>query len=388
MTPHRTGGKKRGGMYRIDRVFGAPVNRVNISSGVGDVKSFRERDQLLTDLWREGQVDTLLALKEGRVRWAVLLQMKKNKKLDTAHLLADIKLRDRLWDSDSDERTRGVRRAGDGAVSRTIDAMECTESSRERYRLSWRQLHELAGVQLTGRATAADLRRVPWRQLVRDWNSSPANRNRARAAVSHFLTEFLGDKHHAIRHEILRAWGKPDREPESHREVPTGSFWTLMAKVPDPGVPAFVTLVASGMRIGELLWPGVKLRRGSHEIDTSGKTGGKVYAVDPELWAYVEAAIPCRVAQPPKIWRGSTYDGRYKKLRRWLAAAGKATGIDVRIHDLRRLFIQTGMDEGMQMVDVRDAVGQKTSRVTEGYARRERRAMVARAVGQRLRKKA
>jgi hypothetical protein len=406
LTPSRTRITRSGsrGNYRIDRRFPLPVGRFNISSGVSDAKRFRQRDQLLSDLWAEGQVDTLLALKAGRVTFEALLQMKKVKRLDSASLLADLRLKEALWDSGDTL----VSREGDGAVSRTIDGMSCAESSKERYRVSWRQLAKV--MRATGelgvtpsekgsgvpsdapaipgarRMPVSALKSVPWGVLVQAWETSPANKNRAYAALSAFLSAFLGDKRHPVRSEILKLWGKLATESAEPRDLSVPEFWTLMEHVPELAVPSYVTLAASGMRVGEYLHPSIRLLETRHEIETKGKTGRKRYSVAPELWPFVKASVPCTVARAPKQWNGVQRDARYKRLRQWMTEASEATEIPATIHYLRHLYAAIGTDHA-SLVAVQHALGQRTPGVTAGYAKRRESAGVAKVVGDVLSRK-
>jgi hypothetical protein len=390
MTPSRTRITKSGsrGNYRFDIRFPEPIGRFNISSGVRNDKQFRQREQLVFDLWEDGQVDTILALqKAGPKMFPVLLQMKKSKRLTSASLLADIRLKEQLWDSGETL----VSREGDGAVSRTIDGMSCAESSKERYRVSWRQLAALGGWPSekasdsppAGPARAAPvsaLKAVPWGVLVQAWETSAANKNRAYAALSAFLSAFLGDKRHPVRGEILKSWGKLATEAAEPRDLSVPEFWSLMEHVPELAVPSYVTLAASGMRVGEYLHPSIRLLETRHEIETKGKTGRKRYSVAPELWPFVKASVPCTVARAPKVWKGVQRDARYKRLRTWLTEASEVTEIPATIHYLRHLYAAIGTDHA-SLVAVQHALGQRTPGVTAGYAKRRESAGVAKVVG-------
>lgn len=389
MTPSTTGGKKRGGNLRFDLVFPAPVGRVWTSSGTKNPKMFRKLEALLEDLWQNGQHAALQAIQAGMPPQLFLQPMREGK-LASATLLADVKLRDRLFDLlDEDDRVLDK-----GAATRTIDAMVGTkgkplaESSKERYRLSFRQLRDLADTKLTEASTVGDLREVPWAKVFAAWETSGANKNRLRAAVSAFLSDYLGDVYHPFRREIAKAMPRSE-ERKRLTDLETPVFWQLMAKVPDPARPAFITLAASGMRVGEFL------QCGEHDLIPArfaihipgGKTGEDEAFVEPELWEYVPLAIPCRVAKPPKKWRGVQRDARYKKLRALLKAAAAKLDppISVTIHDLRHLYAQLGVEEMPESM-VQAAMRHKTPAMTRDYSMRKVKGEVARSVGRQLRR--
>jgi hypothetical protein len=228
---------------------------------------------------------------------------------------------------------------------------------------------------------------VVWGLVVQGWETAPANKNRARAALSAFLSAFLGDKWHPVKRQILKAWGKRETEDTEPRDLSVTEFWTLMEHVPELAVPSYVTLAASGMRVGEYLHPSIRLLETRYEIETKGKTGRKRYSVAPELWPFVRASVPCTVARAPKQWKGVQRDARYKRLRTWLSDASEATEIPATIHYLRHLYAAIGTDHA-SLVAVQHALGQRTPGVTAGYAKRRESAGVAKVVGDALKRRA
>jgi integrase len=358
---------------RFDRIFKS-VGRINVSSYTKSKRRFDRDNAILDELFESGQLDTLRRLKRGDVTIVELRAAKRAGRLTSNNLAADIALARPLWDID------GVK----GAVSETLDKMRIAESSRERYYTSWREIRDVAGDALAGSAHVAALLLVEWGERWDAWDVANATKNRARAAVSAFLTRFLGDKYHPFRRELMAMIPQLD-EPKIPRETTIGQFWTLMSKVPDHAIEDFVTLAASGIRIGEYLQcdkPDLYPETRAIHLP-GGKTGEDMVYVSEEWWPYVERAIPCDVAPRPKVWRGVQRDARYKRLRAYLAAASAATGIRVTIHYLRHLFVQTGIDVA-PATDVQKAVRHKTRSMTEDYANRKIKRSVADKVGAEL----
>lgn len=386
MSPNKTG--KGRGRYRFDLVFPAPVGRIWRSSGARTLREFRRREGILAELLEDGQLDVLLAFKRGEIAMTQLVQAKKKKRLASASLMADIKLKSRLWDRNERER---------GAVTTTILGMAesekpNTQATRDRYAVAFHQLKKIASDYLPEDATVADLAAVPWPKVLGAWERTPASKNRIRTAVSAFLSRFLGDKDHQFRRDVVKSIPLYEEPTDDPKSITPDEFWTLMDTVPDPAVPCYVTLAASGMRVGEYLWAD-RVRRvelGGRELleirFAKGKTGSGVAYADAEFEAYVRAAVPCRIAKAPAAPGKVQNDARYKRLRTILAAASDETGIEVTIHYLRHLFGQMGADEAPQS-DVQRALRHKTSKMTERYTSRKIRGNVAVAVGHRLKRR-
>ena len=61
--PHRV---SKGGSYRIDRRFGS-VGRLAIASGTKNVQTWRAYDSMLTELYGDGRLDLLRAIRDRRI---------------------------------------------------------------------------------------------------------------------------------------------------------------------------------------------------------------------------------------------------------------------------------------------------------------------------------
>ena len=100
------------------------------------------------------------------------------------------------------------------------------------------------------------------------------------------------------------------------------------------------------------------MKAATHSISVPGtKTTASAEdaAVHPELWPFIEAAVPSPL--------------RYKALRQHWKAATRAAGVDVRIHDLRHCFGQWAVNAGVAEAIVQTALRHKTASMTGIYTR-------------------
>jgi integrase len=217
---------------------------------------------------------------------------------------------------------------------------------------------ERVGV-LPAEAPVSALTGVDWKALAKRWEGSGADWNHCRRAVSHFLAEHLGDVYHPLRRAVMKRYPKQaecERVPDL--DVPT--FWRVVEQAAEHVRPAFVTLVALGLRVGEYL----RLRETDlHPITKTvsvpgTKTAGSVavLAVDPELWPWVVAGVPAPVG--------------YKWLRIYWKRALEAAGADVtlRLHDLRHLTAQLLVNAGQSEASVQTTMRHATASMTRRYA--------------------
>jgi hypothetical protein len=360
---HRTGGTR--GNAEIDiRIKGFGRFRVSAqTTRSGAVARRKELARLLGEL---GQYEVLLAIKKGELAWGHLEHAQRQQRLASAALLADLRLKTPLAT----------------AITATLPAMGPTALTRDRYRVALDALWRLGFDRET--ATVADLKRDDWRELLGGWEASPATKNGVRTAVSRFLTRFLGDKHHAFRRAVLHEDRWPRlKVPRVVRGFDATEFWPLMKLIPDRLVPSCVVLAASGMRIGEYLHPDIRVDEAHHTIETTGKTGPKTYAVDAAAWEYVRAAVPCRASRMTKVPARLQNDPRYKAIYRAVKAAGAALGLNITVHDLRRLYVRLGVDARGEIA-TQHAVGHETPAMTAEYARWRSQAAVSHAVAQGL----
>jgi len=362
---------------RIDRNipgFGRFCKR----TGAKTMAEHRARAALLERLIEADQLDVIGLLASDEITWTELRQADRKKRLHSDALAADVALSRRLWDQEENP----------GALTTTLPRMGKTASTRDRYEVAFRQIRVHAADFLPANAVVKDLKTVKWLDVWAAMSElSPASRNGIRAAVSAFLTVFLGDKFHPFRRDVMKAMGSKEDENVAPREVTLEEFWTLVGAMDDAVKPTAITLAATGMRIGEYLACGdTSIRRLPTIWIPSGKTGGAETQVAEHLIPFVRQAIPCSLAPAPAVPRGVQYDARYKRIHRAFAAASDATGIPFSPHYLRHLYAQLGTAE-LPDVLVQQGLRHKTPSMTRLYSKRRTTRQVAEVVGEALVKK-
>src|SRR6266702_3801809 len=227
--PHRT---SKHGTFRLDRRFPG-VGRVAIASGATTATEFHKRDALLTRLYDQGRLDLLRAIQSGKLNVTEVYAADRTEQLDT--LTGDRALLSaNLWE----------------AVKNWIPTSAPAKQTRRRYATSFGTL-ERSGV-LKPSAAVADLASVDWRALTAIWKGGPSDWNHLRRAVSRFLTLYLGDVHHPMRRAVVKAI--PTRKEHSRvPDLPLSLFWSIIEKAPEYLRPAYITMAALGLRVGEYL---------------------------------------------------------------------------------------------------------------------------------------
>jgi integrase len=262
--------------------------------------------------------------------------------------------------------------------------MDCSELTRLRYEASFRALRSKGRDVLGGEATIAGLASVPWNRLFKTWGRSSADWNHLRRAVSAFLSVVLGDKYHPFRRTVLRSFNKAAEAPRVPH-LTTNQFWRMVEASPEWAQPCFVTLVVTGMRVGEYLrCTKFNLAPQDFAVDVPGSKTGKSSApiyVAPELWEWIARGIPCPAGYAPKDALGVAFDPRYKRLRRAWKAACRAEGVDLRLHDLRHCFGQWSVDAGVPEARVQTAMRHSTPAMTRRYTLTSHGREVATAIG-------
>lgn len=337
MSPERTFGKQ--GSYRFDE-YVPGVGRIRRKSGARTLTEHNRRVALIRKLRDQGRNDLLLALMQGTIRVPELLDADRQNRLP--FLVADVFLRRPLWAS----------------ADQALDRAKAAPATVQTYRVSWRAL-QTAGV-LPREAKVSDLLKVDWRALEAKWGRSGTSWNHLRRAVSRTLTLILGSHWHPLRAKVLADF--PVRpEVERMPELSPQDFRRVVRVLEEPVRPPIMLLAITGMRLGEYrkLTPA---HLGKHVISIPKAKGDpRRIPVDPKLWGWVKAAVPCPVSD----WTLRT---------RWKAAQTKARLPEyIRLHDLRHCTAQWLHDAGRPLASLKELLGHKTLAMTERYARRRLR---------------
>jgi integrase len=145
-------------------------------------------------------------------------------------------------------------------------------------------------------AKVRDLKRVDWAELRELWMNSAADWNHLRRAVSRFLSMILKDKYHPFRRSVMNEFPKAEEPPGRVPDLSPELFWKIVESTPEHVRATLVTLVATGMRVGEYLaCESSDLRPHTHTLRIPGtKTDSSedFARIDPALWPYISAAIP------------------------------------------------------------------------------------------------
>ncbi|UCG88819.1 MAG: tyrosine-type recombinase/integrase [Gemmatimonadota bacterium] len=345
---HRT---SKGGSYRIDRMFPG-VGRIAIASGATTKAGFKARNGLLTRLYDKGRLDILRAIKAGETTLTEVLEADRSDDLDS--LTGDRRvLSQNLWD----------------AVEAWLPKSAASRETRRRYEVSFAKLRERSGLKAT--ATVADLEKLDWKRIEKEWPGSNADYNHAWRAVSKFLSDTMGDVHHPFRRRVMKEVPKR-KEVERVPDINPELFWRVVNAAPEFVRAAFVLLALTGLRVGEYLRltkqdllpsvcgirvPGTK----------TAESAATVY-VDERMWPWIEAAVPAPV--------------KYGWLRKYWKRALNAAKADetLRLHDLRHCTGQWAINEGVQEAKVQATLRHTTPEMTRRYTRQKDKGEVATAV--------
>lgn len=316
------------------------IGRITRPSGAKNARELHHRHQILTQLYHNGQLDVLAALRDGIVDMPELVQADREQKLGSADLLAHVKLRAPLWET---------------FTTRVLPQMGKSEKTRQHY------ADVVAGVRRRGilgaDATFADLLDVPWK-THRARYASAAAWNHVRRTFSAALTVLLGDKWHPKRRAFVAAFGTLDKEVAREVAITPAQLKRLLAQVPELTRPAVSTLLVTGVRVGELC-NDEKPPRFDPEtglLRVWGKTDERTVVVPPAFRGIVTAALPVRVAK-------RTLQGHVLKATR----AAKLGGF--RTHDLRHAAAGLALDGGAPINAVQDALGHADLATTAKYLR-------------------
>lgn len=355
MTPSRIRGSRN---YRFDRLVKG-VGRIQSSAGTSDMKEFRRRDGILTKLIEAGAHETLRLFKDGHLSIGDLVDADRHGRL----LQAPDRLR--------------LHRSLRAEVDRWLPYSAPATQSRRRYEVAWDRLFKLGKKHrlLSSASSVGELGRMEFHRLARLWDAGPADWNRTRAAVSSFLTTYLGHLHHPFRLQVMRQF-KAMREPRARQpKIQPKEFWALIQKAEPRVRPAFVAMAVLGCGPDEYLRitrDGLSQDRLEvHIPGTKTRQRDRYVSVSSDLWNWVDHAVPAPLA--------------YRWLNTWFKRAVEAAELtDLRMYDLRHLSAQYAGDFGATDRDLTVHMGHSRVDQSHQYSARRTARKVADAVAQAL----
>ncbi len=330
------------------------VGLIRNHSGTMKVTEFRYRDGILTKLIRLGALDTLRLFKRGALSIGDLVTADREGRLE--HVAKELVLHRPLK----------------AAVDAWLETAARAKGSRQRYAVSWNHFWKLRALPLET-AVVRELAGVDYLKLLARWGASDADWNRFRAALSAFLSRYLGAKMHPFRYEVL---SRVPRGQESEGRIPdldAADFWRIVDKAHEPVRAVFVTMATLGAGYADLKsLTKHALRRKSFTVLMRGRKLGRQQplevAVAVELWPWIEAAIPIALSD--------------KWLRKYWKRACRAAKVKgVRMYDLRHLSGQLAADAGLADSAVAVHLRHSSATTTRRYTRRVTARKVAAAIG-------
>lgn len=315
---------------------------VQINAHTTNRRVFARREGIVDALIADAQVETLRLLASGRLSIELLDAHAREHGLGGAGLAAQVATSAPLVT----------------AIRDALPRMGKAEVTRKRYEVTLAKLERVRPE--VARLAVRDLVRLDYEALRRDWRGSASDWMHLRRMLSRFLSVHLGAKTHPFRAEVIAAI-PTEVEEERVPELTPAQFREVVEHVREDIRPALWTLLLTGMRVGEYLRCDVThLVPSLHAIKVPGtKTRGSKaqVRVAPEMWPYIEAAIPAPV--------------QYKWLRLHFKAALKAAGLPstLRLHDLRHAHgqwaVEAGVPEALVQVSLRHTNASTTRRYTK-----------------------
>jgi integrase len=393
---------KGDGSKKLDVV--TPFGRLNRHTGFYTSAKLRHVKTIIAKLIEDAQLEVLRALHDDAITFHQLVDADREGKLTGTRVLDAVRLRESL----------------SAAIARCLKRMGRADPTRRRYATSLRKLERdtaipmkngktLAGTQLS----VGSLADIDWKAYERApvWKSG-ADWNHLRRAVSAFLTVFFGTEHHQFRVQLIESI--PLRAERSR--IPTlspSAFWRIVAAVPEHAQPCYVSLAASGMRLGEYLRTRAEdLVASECAIDVRGTktdaSADRIY-VHEKLWPWIEGGVPSPLGErwmgiywrraclalglAREIATGRTARRRVKRATSGPYRAGEQPEyreVEItryagpRLHDLRHLYAQIADEAGLTTETVMAGLRHTNPKQTSDYKRRAAAREVGTIVGRNL----
>lgn len=337
---------------RLDLRFSG-IGRLHKAHGATSRSEYDRRLALLQELYTSGGADgwrVLDAIRDGRFGVpAVVAAVRAGRLPDLwAELLLGQPLRE--------------------TVTAWLPTSARAPATRQRYAGSWASLQR-AGV-LSEAATLQDLGRVQWPQLHTAWLGGKHDWKHLRGFLSRFLSMQLGVDH-VFRKRVLAAIPRPGKIRGRVPDLTPQAFFRIVEQLPEHVRAAPVAIVATGMRIGEFCACReehlLRLTKQVRVPGTKTPASDAVLPVDPELWPWVQRAIPCPV-------------GHWRLRELWRRACHAVGVVGVTVHDLRHCYGQWLIAAGRPLTSVQKSLRHTSDAMTRLYVEQVEKGENAKAI--------
>lgn len=336
---------------RCDLTFPG-IGRIVKATGATTRKEYRRRVAILHELYDAGQWEALEALQSGQIRMRELVAAYRAGRLD--RLLADVLLGQPLVE----------------VVIAWLPKSAASSATRQRYGVSWASLQR--ALKITETTPIADLRRVDWVAVRREWPGGRHDWRHLRGMLSRFLSVHLGVDH-PFRKTVIQAIPTVGTIPGRIPDLTPEAFWRIVEAMPPHVQAAPVAIVATGMRIGEYCrLQDTDLRPLTKSVRVPGTKTDRsedVIPVHEGLWPWMERAVPCPV-------------GTWRLRELWNRARAEVGCEGVTLHDLRHCFGQWLVAAGRPEAAVQGSLRHASAEMTRRYTLQDGRQENARVIGE------
>lgn len=345
------------------------IGRIRVAWGFTQ-KEHNEFISALDVMYDNAMLDELRAVERGDLTPAQVVEAARKGRLLRLDLLLDVKTRLPLW-----------------ATLNAMVAKRANEEDHQSYTKALRILRSKST--LADDALIEDLLTIDRAALRRSYNS-PVTWNHMRASVLVGLTQLFGSPDHEFRLRVRKVFGKREKEPKRPLSVTPALFWQLVDLLPEHVRAPIVTIVATGMRLGEYVGCKDSNLRPNYCVYAPGTKNadaeGLVHVAQP-LWPWIVQGIPSPLSRKSirKNFQAAAIKvglGRREHMTRGGHTGLQYTGL--RIHDLRHLAAIFALEGGASINEVQSLLRHADPKQTMWYATLGDNQRAAEAVGRAL----
>lgn len=367
--PYKRQGSK---MLMFDRQVRG-VGRIQCSSGTDKAVEFGRRNGILTKLIEGGHLETLRLFKQGTISIEALVDA--DRKGTLKHLSEDVLTYSELLPA-----------VDEWALEHPVKPKTADDYKREIYNLVGRA-QELK--LLPSNATIADLERLNWSRLHKNWGDTQYYWNKSKTALGVFLGSAKNKGLAEFRRRVIPKIPNGSEEARIQPVLTPEKFWELVEKMYEPGRPALVAMAFLGT--GPKEYFGISRAdldpdnftveiRGTQDrakVDVKRPKRHRRVSVDPRVWDWIDKAVPTPL--------------KYKWLRIHFLRAREDAGLDpkpgqtpITLYTLRHLSGQAASKSGAELQEIAQHMGHTQLSTTMGYLEGPLAEAAARAIADTL----